>query len=140
MESDLTKEAACRVWLMAGEGEFQPEDWAGNINLYVDGANRVEAVPGLTEDLVHLKEMTMQEFFSSDQMECIVNEQTCRERDWDVGDEIWLNFFLFNGRQRYHDPKLLYESSGTGSGEDRGYHGGSDYIYRRGFSGCASSV
>lgn len=93
MESDLTKEAACRVWLMAGEGEFQPEDWAGNINLYVDGANRVEAVPGLTEDLVHLKEMTMQEFFSSDQMECIVNEQTCRERDWDVGDEIWLNFF-----------------------------------------------
>ena len=83
------------VWLMAGEGEFEPEDWAGNINLYVDGANRVEAVPGLTEDLIHLEEGTIQEFFSSDQLECVVNQQTCEERGWKVGDEISLNFFYF---------------------------------------------
>ncbi|HIV22607.1 MAG TPA: hypothetical protein IAC80_01575 [Candidatus Merdiplasma excrementigallinarum] len=95
MESDLTKEVTCMVWLMAGEGEFEPEDWAGNINLYVDGANRVEAVPGLTEDLIHLEEGTIQEFFSSDQLECVVNQQTCEERGWKVGDEISLNFFYF---------------------------------------------
>ena len=29
MESDLTKEVTCMVWLMAGEGEFEPEDLGG---------------------------------------------------------------------------------------------------------------
>lgn len=95
LESDLTKDETCMVWLMAGEGEFEPEDWAGNINLYVDGANRVEAVPGLTEDLLHLEDGTAEDFFSSDRLECIVNEQTCKERGWKAGDMIWLNFFYF---------------------------------------------
>lgn len=95
MDEELAKEVTCMAWLMAGEGEFEPEDWAGNINLYVDGANRVEAVPGLTEDLLCLEEGTPQEFFSSDRMECVVNQQTCQERGWEVGDEISLNFFYF---------------------------------------------
>lgn len=95
MDEELAKEVTCMAWLMAGEGEFEPEDWAGNINLYVDGANRVEAVPGLTEDLLFLEEGTAQEFFSSDRMECVVNQQTCQERGWEVGDEISLNFFYF---------------------------------------------
>lgn len=95
MDEELAKEVTCMAWLMAGEGEFEPEDWAGNINLYVDGANRVEAVPGLTEDLLCLEEGTPQEFFSSDRMECVVNQQTCEERGWQVGDEISLNFFYF---------------------------------------------
>lgn len=95
LESDLTAEETVMIWLMAGEGEFDPSQWAGNINLYVDGANRAEAVPGLTEEKIHLAEGSAEEFFSSCRLECLVKEETLKERGWCVGDEIPLNFFYF---------------------------------------------
>lgn len=95
--SELTKDEIFMVWLMAGEGEFSPEDWAGNINLYVDGANRVEAVPGLTQEKIRFRDGYGEDFFTSERLECIVNEQTCERRGWKVGDKIFLNLFYLMG-------------------------------------------
>lgn len=123
-KSDLVENDTCMVWLMAGEGDFEPKDWAGNINLWVHGANRTEAVPGLTEDKLHLEEGTSKDFFSSDRLECIVNDQTCWRRGWKTGDKILLNFFYFIGDNDtmtlscYSNPLELAEVEIVGTMED----------------------
>lgn len=121
--SDLVKDETCMVWLMAGEGDFSSKDWT-KINLYVDGANRVEAVPGLTEDQVKLEEGSVEEFFSSDQLQCMVSEPVMEERGWKIGDEILLNFFYFLGDNAtmtlscYTNPLELTEVKIVGTMED----------------------
>lgn len=73
--SDHTADESFRVSLMAGEGDFTPAEWVSNLNLFVDGANRIEAVPGMTEDIIHLDKGNIQDFFFSDRPECIVSER-----------------------------------------------------------------
>ncbi|MDO4305853.1 MAG: hypothetical protein Q4C77_03395 [Eubacteriales bacterium] len=113
--SDLVKDETCMVWLMAGEGDFEPKDWAGNINLWVHGANRAEAVPGLAEDGISLEQGTPDAFFSSDKLTCLVKEDTLARRGWKVGDKILLNFFFFTfdnatmGLSCYTNPLELAE-------------------------------
>lgn len=114
-DSDLVKEETCMVWLMAGEGDFEPKDWAGNINLWVHGANRAEAVPGLAENGISLEKGSPWEFFSSDRLACLVKEDTLTKRGWKVGDQIPLNFFFFTfdnatmGLSCYTNPLELAE-------------------------------
>lgn len=122
--SKLAAEETCMVWLMAGEGDFSPKDWAGNINLYVDGANRTEAVPGLSEDKIHLNGRTSEDFFSSDKLECLVSEPVMEKRGWKVGDKILLNFFYFIADNAtmslscYTNPLELTEVEIVGTMED----------------------
>lgn len=93
--SEFITNASCLVCLMAGEGEFTPAQWAENLNLFVDGANRIEAVPGLTEDIIHLEKGNVIGFFLSDKPECIVSEKVMEKRGWQVGDKVPLNFYYY---------------------------------------------
>ena len=93
--SELVTDVSCLVCLMTGEGEFTPAQWEGNLNLFVDGANRIEAVPGLTEDIIHLEKGNAEEFFLSDKLECIVSEKIMEKRGWQVGDKVSLNFYYY---------------------------------------------
>lgn len=93
--SDHTVNESFLVSIMAGEGDFTPAQWVGNLNLFVDGANRIEAVPGMTEDIIHLEKGNIQDFFLSDRPECIVSERIMEKRGWQVGDKILLNFYYY---------------------------------------------
>lgn len=93
--SEYTVDESFLVSIMAGEGDFTPAQWAGNLNLFVDGANRIEAVPGMTEEIIHLDNGNIQDFFLSDRPECIVSETVMEKRGWQVGDKIPLNFYYY---------------------------------------------
>lgn len=93
--SELVANVSCLVCLMTGEGEFTPAQWAENLNLFVDGANCIEAVPGLTEDIIHLKKGNVAEFFLSDKPECIISEKVMEKRGWQVGDKVPFNFYYY---------------------------------------------
>lgn len=120
--SDHTVNESFLVSIMAGEGDFTPAQWVGNLNLFVDGANRIEAVPGMTEDIIHLDKGNIQDFFLSDRPECIVNERVMEKRGWQVGDKILLNFYYYipdNSRMSLDlNPLELTEIEIVGTMED----------------------
>lgn len=95
--SDRITNASYLAWMMAGEGEFRATQAAGNLNLFVAGANRVEAVPGLTEDKIQMEGKTPEAFFSGDRPECIVSREVMERRGWKTGDRILLNLYYYSG-------------------------------------------
>ncbi len=49
-DSGYIKNSAYTIRMMGGIGEFEPEEWEANLNLFVAGANCAEAIPGLSPD------------------------------------------------------------------------------------------
>ena len=96
MGSDRITDASFQVCLMAGEGEFEPIDYPKYLNLHVAGVNRVEAVDGLTEEMIHMEAEELNSFFASEDRECIVSEKVMRRQNWEVGDTVTLTFYYYN--------------------------------------------
>ena len=92
MGSERITDASFQVCLMAGEGEFEPIDYPKYLNLHVAGVNRVEAVDGLTEEMIHMEAEELNSFFASEDRECIVSEKVMRRQNWEVGDTVTLTF------------------------------------------------
>lgn len=87
--------------LMAGEGYFELEDWKTNLNINLVGANSLLAIPGLTEELVTIKEGKDAGFLQSSLPYCIVDEELMKEKNWKVGDEIKLNLYYYTHLNSY---------------------------------------
>lgn len=96
MDSDRITDASFQVCLMAGEGEFEPVDYPKYLNLHVAGVNRVEAVDGLTEEMIHMEAEEQNAFFASEDRVCIVSEKIMRRQNWEVGDTVTLTFYYYN--------------------------------------------
>ncbi len=96
MDSDRITDASFQVCLMAGEGEFEPIDYPKYLNLHVAGVNRVEAVDGLTEEMIHMEAEEQNAFFASEDRVCIVSEKIMRRQNWEVGDTVTLTFYYYN--------------------------------------------
>lgn len=96
MDSDRITDASFQVCLMAGEGEFEPVDYPKYLNLHVAGVNRVEAVDGLTEEMIHMEVEEQNAFFASEDRVCIVSEKIMRRQNWEVGDTVTLTFYYYN--------------------------------------------
>lgn len=94
--SHMTAEESCIVIMMAGEGTFSLADSPRYLNLYVVGANKAEAVDGLTEELIDMGKGSVKDFFSSDRPECIVSKETLKEHNWEIGDRILFNFYYYD--------------------------------------------
>lgn len=92
LNSRMTADESCMVVMMAGEGDFPLMDSPKYLNLYVVGANKAEAIDGLTEDMIDMGKGSVEDFFSSDGPECIVSKDTLEEHNWKIGDRILFNF------------------------------------------------
>lgn len=81
--------------LIAGEGEFEIEDWEANLNINLIGTTSILAIPGLTQDLITLREGTDDNFLLSSVQSCIVSEEMMQQRNWQVGDKIQLTLYYY---------------------------------------------
>lgn len=95
-QSAYVKDLSYRVVLMAGEGDFKEAEYSKHLNLYVAGANNVEAVGEMTSDMFSLDSQSMDELLASDRMECIVNEKVMKKRGWKIGDRITLKCYYYD--------------------------------------------
>lgn len=100
-QSDMVKDLSCMVILMAGEGDFSPAEYTKHLNLYVAGANKAEAVGELTYDMISMDGKSLDDFFASDRMECIVSEKVMKRNQWEIGDRIPLNFYYYGAESEF---------------------------------------
>ncbi|MDE7198358.1 MAG: hypothetical protein K2O15_05680 [Lachnospiraceae bacterium] len=101
-QSDQIKDLSYMTVLMAGEGDFTDAEYSKHLNLHVVGANRAEAVGDLTNDMIHMDSKDIDSFFSSDNMECIVNENVLKKRGWKIGDQITLKYYYYDPASELH--------------------------------------
>lgn len=101
-QSDQVKDLSYMTVMMAGEGDFKDIDYSKYLNLYVVGANRADAVGELTNDMIHMDSEEIDAFFSSDKMECIVNENVLKKRGWKIGEQITLKCYYYDPASELH--------------------------------------
>ena len=101
-QSAYVKDLSYMTVVMAGEGDFKEIEYSKYLNLYVVGANDVEAVGEMTADMFSLDEQSLDELLASDRMECIVNEEALIKRGWEIGDRITLKCY-------YYDPASEFQ-------------------------------
>ena len=95
-QSAYVKDLSYMTVVMAGEGDFKEIEYSKYLNLYVVGANDVEAVGEMTADMFSLDEQSLDELLASDRMECIVNEEALIKRGWEIGDRITLKCYYYD--------------------------------------------
>lgn len=122
-QSDHVKELSCLAFLMAGEGDFDPADYARHLNLYVAGASNAESVGELTNDMINIDTESIDEFFTSDRMECIVSENMLMKRGWEIGGRIVLKCYYYDAKSEFsklelHPMKGVVDVKIVGSMED----------------------
>lgn len=100
-QSDQVSDMSCMVILMAGEGDFDPAEYTKHLNLFVSGANKPEAVAELKYDMISMAQDDIDDFFTSDRMECIVSDKVMKRRQWEIGDKIPLNFYYYGSESEY---------------------------------------
>lgn len=94
--SDRVKDLSYMTVVLAGEGDFQETEYAKYLNLFLVGANNVEAVGEMSEDLFSMEAQSLSELLASDRMECIVNEKVLKKRGWRIGDRISLKCYYYD--------------------------------------------
>lgn len=94
-DSGCIKDGAYTIRMMGGIGAFELEDWKANLNLFITGANRVEAIPGLGAEDIALSAGEQEAFFRSSDEKCIVSSSLMKERGWKIGDTIQLNLYYY---------------------------------------------
>ena len=94
-ESARIKDVRLTNVLLAGEGDFAEEDWKGNLNITVVATNSINAVSGLSEELIALEDGIASDFLQTDSHVCIVGEDLLQRRNWSVGDTISLNLYYY---------------------------------------------
>lgn len=105
-QSDRIKDLSYMTVMMAGEGDFKDAEYSKYLNLYVVGANRVEAVGELTEDTISMDAQSVDELLSSDRMECIVNENVLKKHEWEIGDKIILKCYYYDPASEFNKVEI----------------------------------
>lgn len=95
-QSAHVKDLSYMTIFMAGEGDFKEVEYSKYLNLFVAGANNVEALGEMTHDMFSLDAQSLDELLASDRMECIVNENVLKKRGWKVGDRITLKCYYYD--------------------------------------------
>lgn len=95
-QSDRVKDLSYMTVVLAGEGDFQEAEYAKHLNLFLVGANNVEAVGEMTDDLFSMDRQSLNELLASDRMECIVNEKALTKHRWRIGDRITLKCYYYD--------------------------------------------
>lgn len=95
-QSAHVKDLSYMTIFMAGEGDFKEVEYSKYLNLFVAGANNVEALGEMTHDMFSLDVQSLDELLASDRMECIVNENVLKKRSWKVGDRITLKCYYYD--------------------------------------------
>lgn len=105
-QSAYVKDLSYMTVVMAGEGDFKEIEYSKYLNLYVVGANDVEAVGEMTADMFSLDEQSLDELLASDRMECIVNEEVLKKRGWEIGDRITLKCYYYDPASEFQKIQL----------------------------------
>lgn len=105
-QSAYVKDLSYMTVVMAGEGDFKEMEYSKYLNLYVVGANDVEAVGEMTADMFSLDEQSLDELLASDRMECIVNEEVFKKRGWEIGDRITLKCYYYDPASEFQKIQL----------------------------------
>lgn len=105
-QSDWVKDLSYMGVMMAGEGDFRDAEYSKYLNLYVVGANTVEAVGELTGDMISLEPELVDGLLASDRMECIVNENVLERRGWQIGDQITLKCYYYDPASEFHKVEI----------------------------------
>lgn len=105
-QSAYVKDLSYMTVVMAGEGDFKEIEYSKYLNLYVVGANDVEAVGEMTADMFSLDEQSLDELLASDRMECIVNEEVLKKRGWKIGDRITLKCYYYDPASEFQKIQL----------------------------------
>ena len=105
-QSACVKDLSYMTVVMAGEGDFKETEYSKYLNLYVVGANKVEAVGEMTDDMFSLDAQSMDELLASDRMECIVNGNVLRKRGWEIGDRITLKCYYYDPASEFQKIQL----------------------------------
>lgn len=115
--SEYVENAAVSVQLMAGFGEFPPEEWKDNLTLFARAANCVEGMQGLIEDEIVLEDGVSADFLSSDRRECLVDEIIMENRNLHIGDTVTFTIYYlrYEGHELLCDPLDVCEYRIAGS-------------------------
>lgn len=92
-QSDQVKDLAYITFFAAGEGDFNLAELKVKLNISGAGANRAEAIGDQVYDLIEMEAADIDEFLSSDRMECIADKTMMRRRKWEIGDTVVLKCY-----------------------------------------------
>lgn len=101
-QSVHVKDLSYMTVVIAGEGDFQDAEYSKYLNLHVVGANNVEAVGEMTDDMFSMDAKSLDELLASDRMECMVNENVLKKRGWEIGDRITLKCYYYDPASEFH--------------------------------------
>jgi ABC-type antimicrobial peptide transport system permease subunit len=119
--STHVKNPVFTVHLIAGEGEFQIEDWKKHLKIPIIGTNSIQGVEGITSEQITLKEGTSLDFLNSTVRSCIVSQRLMKEHKWEVGDSVSLNLYYYYHKDEYSmkiDPLDLVDFKIVGTMEE----------------------
>lgn len=94
-KSEHVKDAAFTAGLTAGIGEFKEEDWAKHMNISILGANRPEAVDGLSAEDIQYADGWEETFFQSEENVCLASADWMERNQYETGDTVELNLFYY---------------------------------------------
>lgn len=95
LDTPHVKDLALTAWMAAGVGDFPMEEWRDHAIMFVAGLNRAEAIPGLTQEQIHMDAKEQMEFFDTTDKVCIVRDALMEKNRWKVGDVIPLNLIRY---------------------------------------------
>lgn len=101
-QSAHVKDLSYMSVVMAGEGDFKEAEYSKYLHLHVVGANCVEAVGEMTDDMFSMDAQSVDELLASDRMACIVNENVLEKRGWEIGDRITLKCYYYDPASELH--------------------------------------
>lgn len=101
-QSAHVKDLSYMTVVMAGEGDFKEAEYSKYLHLHVVGANCVEAVGEMTDDMFSMDAQSVDELLASDRMACIVNENVLKKRGWEIGDRITLKCYYYDPASELH--------------------------------------
>lgn len=101
-QSAHVKDLSYMSVVMAGEGDFKEAEYSKYLHLHVVGANCVEAVGEMTDDMFSMDAQSVDELLASDRMACIVNENVLKKRGWEIGDRITLKCYYYDPASELH--------------------------------------
>lgn len=97
------KNPAFTVRMVAGLGDFPLEKWREKLNLNVVGANSIDAITGLSKEMIKAN-TDVSDFFASTEQICILSDAVMEQNHLNIGDTITLNLFY----QYYDKHKVLH--------------------------------
>lgn len=110
-KSTHVKDLSYMTVMLAGEGDFREVEYSKYLNLYVVGANKAEIVGELSDDMISMDHGSVDELLNSDKMECIVNENVLKKREWKIGDKILLKCYYYDPASEFN--KIQIHSMGS---------------------------